>query len=96
VADLRIADTALSAAQAAFRTSGNRLAPVVRTLQGLDPEVVGADPLAGQLKAAQQLLGAELGIIGQALAEVADHVTGIGTVFAQSDQQLSQEAGAAR
>lgn len=95
MADLRIADAALSAAQAAFRTSGNRLAPVVRTLQGLDTEVVGADPLVGRLQSAQELLGAELGIVGQALAEVADHVTAIGTVFTQADQQLSQEAGTA-
>jgi hypothetical protein len=96
VADLRIADAALSAAQAAFRTSGDRLAPVARTLPGLNPEVVGADPLVGRLQAAQELLGAELGIVGQALAEVANHVTEIGTALALSDQQLSQETGAAR
>jgi hypothetical protein len=57
VADLRITDPALTAAQATLRTAGNRLAPVVRALQGLDAEVVGADPLAGRLQDAQELLG---------------------------------------
>jgi hypothetical protein len=94
VADLRIADSALTAAQAAFRTAGNRLAPVVRALPGLDTEVVGAGPLAGRLQDAQELLGAELGIVGQALAELADHTAQIGASFTQTDQQLSRAAGA--
>ena len=95
MADLRITDPALTAAQATFRTAGDRLAPVVRAVQGLETEVVGAAPLAGKLQDAQQLLGAELGIVGQALAEVAGHATEISTAFAQTDQQLSQAAGAA-
>ena len=41
-------------------------------------------------------LGAELGIIGQALTELAAHVTGINAAFTQVDQQLSQEVGATR
>jgi hypothetical protein len=95
VADLRIADAALSQAQATWRAAGDRLAPVARTLPGLNAEAAGADPLIGKLKDAQDLLGAEFGIVGQALAEVAGHATEISTAFAQTDQQLSQAAGAA-
>ena len=94
-ADLRIVDTALSEAQATWRTAGNRLAPVARTLPGLNAEVVGADPLIGKLQEAQELLGAEFGIVGQALTEVADHASEIDTAFTQTDQQLGQAVGAA-
>jgi hypothetical protein len=93
---LRITDPALTAAQTTFRTAGNRLAPVVRALHGLDTEVVGAGPLAGKLQDAQGLLGIELGVIGQALAELADHASQINAAFTQADQQLSRAAGAAR
>jgi hypothetical protein len=93
---LRIEDTALTAAQATFRTAGNQLAPVARTLPGLNAEVVGAVPLIAKLQEAQELLGAEYGIVGQALAAVADHVPVISAAFAQTDQQLGQAAGAAR
>ena len=96
MADLWITDPALTAAQATFQTAGNRLAPVVRALQGLDTAVVGADPLAGELQNAQQLLGAELGILGQALAQLADHTSQIGASFSQADQQLTQAARAAQ
>jgi len=96
VADLRITDPALTAAEATFRTAGNRLAPVVRALQGMDTEVVGAAPLAGKLQDAEELLGAEFGMLGQALAELADHASQINAAFTQADQQLSQAAGAAR
>ena len=96
MADLRITDPALTAAEATFRTAGNRLAPVVRALQGLDTEVVGAAPLAGKQQDGQELLGAEFGIVGQALAELADHASQINAAFTQADQQLSQAAGAAR
>jgi hypothetical protein len=93
---LRITDPALAAAQTAFRTAGDRLSPVVRALPGLDAEVVGAGPLAGRLQDAQELLGADLGIVGQALAELADHASQLSAAFAQADQQLSQAAGAIR
>jgi hypothetical protein len=96
VADLRITDPALAAAQTAFRTAGDRLSPVVRALPGLDAEVVGAGPLAGRLQDAQDLHGADLGIVGQALAELADHASQLSAAFAQADQQLSQAAGAIR
>lgn len=95
VADLRIADAALSQAQATWRAAGDRLAPVARALPGLNAEVAGADPLIGKLQDAQDLLGAEFGIVGQALAEVASHAAEISAAFAQTDQQLSQAAGAA-
>lgn len=95
MADLRIVDTALSAAQATWRTAGNRLGAVARTLPGLDAEAVGADPLIGKLQQAQELLGAEFGIVGQALTEVADHASEIDTAFTLTDQQLGRAAGAA-
>ena len=96
MADLRITDPALTAAQGTFRAAGNRLAPVVRALPGLDTEVVGAPSLAGRLQDGQELLGAELGIVGQALAQLADHASQINAAFTQADQQLSQAAEAAR
>jgi peptidoglycan hydrolase-like protein with peptidoglycan-binding domain len=95
VADLRIEDAALAQAQATLRTAGDRLAPVVQTLRGLDTEVVGADPLIGQLQDAQELLGADLGIVGQALVELAARAATINAVFTQADQQLRQVAVAA-
>lgn len=95
MADLRIEDAALTQAQATLQTAGNRLAPVVQKLRGLDTEVVGADPLVGQLQGAQELLGANLGILGQALVELAARTATINAVFTQTDQQLSQVAGAA-
>jgi len=95
VADLRIDDAALTGAQATLRTAGNRLAPVVQALRGLDTAVVGAGPLTGQLQDAQKLLGADLGIVGQALVELAAHAATINAVFTQADQQLSQVAKAA-
>jgi hypothetical protein len=96
VADLRIEDAALTEAQATLRTAGNRLAPVVQRLRGLDTEVVGADPLIGQLQDAQELLGTDLGIVGQALVELAARTATINAVFTAADQQLSQVAEAAR
>lgn len=96
MADLRIEDVALMEAQATMRTAGNRLAPVARVLPGLDTEVAGADPLIGRLLDAQQALGAEFGIIGQALAELANHASEINAAFAMADQQLGQAAGTMR
>ncbi len=95
MADLRIEDAALTQAQTTLRTAGNRLAPVVQALRGLDTEVVGATPLTGPLQDAQELLGADLGIIGQALVELAAHTAPISAAFTQADQQLSQVAKAA-
>ena len=40
--------------------------------------------------------GADFGIVGQALAAVADHVPAISAAFSQTDQQLGQAAGAVR
>jgi hypothetical protein len=45
---------------------------------------------------AQELLGAELGIVGQALAELADHASAMNVAFTQADQQLGQAAGTVR
>lgn len=96
VPDLRIEDATLAEAQATLRTAGNQLAPVAATLRGLDAEVVGADPLIGKLQDAQELLGADLGIVGQALTVFAEQATQTGATFTQADQQLSQAAEAAR
>jgi hypothetical protein len=57
--------------------------------------VVGADPLIGQLQDAHELLGADLGIVGQALIDLAARASMINAVFTQTDQQLSQVAGTA-
>jgi hypothetical protein len=96
VADLRIEDTALTQAQASFRTAGNQLAPVARALPGLNAEAAGADPLIAKLQEANELLGADFGIVGQALAAVADHMPAIAAAFTQTDQQLGRAAGAVR
>jgi hypothetical protein len=93
---LRITEAALAEAQATWRTAGNQLAPVSRALPGLSAEVAGADPLVAKLQEAQELLGADFGIVGQALAAVADQVPMTGAGFAMTDQQLGQAAGAAR
>jgi hypothetical protein len=96
VADLRIEDAVLADAQATLRAAGDQLAPVTRTLPGLDAEVVGADPLAVRLREAQQLLGAEFGIVGQALTALSSHASAIGTGLTQADLELGRAAGGAR
>jgi hypothetical protein len=96
VADLRVEDATLVNAQAAFRAASDRLAPVVPAVKALDAEVVGAAPLAEKLKDADDLLAAELGITGQALAELAAHVAQIGAAFGHVDQGLSLQVRAAR
>lgn len=95
MADLRVEDAILTEAHTAFRTASDRLAPVTRALKGLDPEVVGADPLSGKLQEAGDLLAAQTGIIGQALAELASHAGQINAAFAQADQSLALQARAA-
>ena len=96
MADLQIEDATLAQAQATYRAAGNRLAPVVQALRGLDAEGVGADPLIGKLQEAQELLGAQFGIVGQALVELADQASATSAAFTQADQQLSQATGGMR
>lgn len=96
MADLRVEDMTLTGAQSALRTAGNRLAPAVRALKGLDCEVAGAVPLVTGLREADGVLAAELGIIGQALVELAAHVNQIGAAFGQVDEGLSWQARAVR
>ena len=96
MADLRIEDAALTNAQAALRTAGNRLGPVVWAVKGLDSGVVGAPPLAGKLQDASALLAADLGITGQALTELAARVNEIGAEFGGVDQALARQARGAR
>ena len=90
MADLRVEDATLASAQAAFRTAGNRLGPVVWAVKGLDSGVVGATPLAGTLQDANVLLAAELGITGQALTELAARAGQIGAAFGGVDQALAR------
>lgn len=96
MADLRVEDATLTNAQAAFRTAGNRLGPVVWAVKGLDSGVVGAVPLAEKLQDAHALLAAELGITGQALTELAARADEIGTAVGGVDQALARQAGGAR
>ena len=96
MADLRVEDVMLTDAQSVLRAAGNRLAPVARTLKGLDCAVAGAAPLAAELRDADDMLAAELGTIGQALVELAAHVSEIGVAFGQVDQDLSRQARAVR
>jgi len=96
VADLRVEDATLTNAQAAFRAAGNRLGPVVWAVRGLDCGAVGATPLAEKLQEANALLAAELGITGQALAELAARANEIGATFGGTDQALAARARGAR
>ena len=88
--DLRVEDGTLADAQTALRSAGNRLAPAARTLKGLDCEAAGAAPLVAELRDADDMLAAELGAVGQALVELAAHITEIGAAFGQVDQDLSR------
>lgn len=92
MADLRVEDATLTHAQAAFRTAGGRLGPVVWALKGLDSGVVGATPLAEKLQDANALLAAELGITGQALTQLAARADEIGAAFGGVDQALARRA----
>jgi uncharacterized protein YoxC len=96
MADLRVENATLVHAQSTFRTAGDRLAPVVPALQGLNSDVVGAATLAQKLHEAHGILASDLGIIGQALTELAAHASEISTAFGHVDQALTQEARAAR
>lgn len=96
MADLRVEAVTLADTQSALRSAGNRLAPVARTLKGLNCEVAGAAPLTAELRDADDMLAAELGTIGQALVELAAHINEIGAAFGQVDQDLSAQAGAVR
>lgn len=96
MADLRVEDATLREVQATFRTAASRLGPLVRALQGLNADVVGAASLADRLHDTQSLLGADVGITGQALTEVASHASEANTAFGHVDQSLSQQARAAR
>jgi hypothetical protein len=88
--DLRVEDGTLTDAQTALRSAGNRLAPVARSLKGLDCEAAGAAPLVAELRDADDMLAAELGAVGQALVELATHIAEIGAAFGQADQNLSR------
>lgn len=96
MADLRVEDVTLARAQATFRAAANRLGSVIWVLKGLNAEVVGADPLTQRLRDANSILTAELEIMGQALTELAEHASQVGTALGNVDHALSREARAAR
>ena len=93
---MRVEDGTLADAQSVLRSAGNRLAPAARSLKGLDCEAAGAAPLIAELRDADEMSAAELGTIGQALVELAAHITEIGAAFGQVDQGLSSQAEAVR
>lgn len=96
MADLRVEDAILAKSQATFRTGASRLGPVIWAVKGLNGEVVGADPLAQRLHDADGIIAAELGILGQAMTELASHVSQIGSTFGDVDQVLTREARTVR
>ena len=96
MADLRVEDVILAKVQATFRTGASRLGPVIWAVKGLNGEVVGADPLAQRLGDAGSVLADELGIMGQAMTELASRVVQIGATFGDVDQALGREARAIR
>jgi len=96
MADLRVKEATLAKAQSTFRAAGDHLAPVAGILKGLNSAVVGAEPLSARLDTAHSTLAAELGIIGQALAELAAHASQINSAFDHVDQALTREARAVR
>lgn len=96
MADVRVENATLTNAETTFRAAGNRLGPAVWALKCLNSGVVGAAPLAEKLQDAHALLAAELGITGQALAELAARTDQIGAAFGGTDQALAAEAGALR
>lgn len=96
MADLRVEQATLTQARSTFHASGDRLAPVARAVKGLASVVVGAEPLSEGLATAHSTLAVELGIIGQALTELAAHADEINAAFSHTDQALTHEAGTVR
>lgn len=90
VADLRVEDAVLTQAEAGMRAGAHRLGPVSQALQNLDAEVVGAESLSEALHAAHGLLAVAAGVVGQALAELAQHTRDSGTTFANQDAAWAQ------
>jgi hypothetical protein len=86
---LQVEDAALSAAQSTLTQAANRLAPLVRTLNGLDAGVVGADPLSERLHGAHGNLADGIGILGQALADFAKYIGNASTSYNTTDGNLS-------
>jgi hypothetical protein len=88
---LQVDDTALKAAQSTLTQAANRLEPLVRTLNGLDAGVVGADPLSTRLHGAHGNLADGIGILGQALADLAKYIGNASTSYGNTDTNLSQQ-----
>jgi hypothetical protein len=87
--NLQVNDAALQAAQSTLSQAANRLEPLVRTLNGLDAGVVGADPLSTRLHGAHGNLADGIGILGQALADLATYIGNASTSYGNTDTNLS-------
>jgi type VII secretion effector (TIGR04197 family) len=94
VADLQVNNATMTQARAALHAAADRLAPVVRAVQCLDDQVVGTNALESMLADANPTLAARLQIIGQALTELAAHVSQANASYGETDQKLSQSLGA--
>jgi len=89
--NLQVDDAALKAAQSTLTQAANRLEPLVRTLNGLDAGVVGADPLSTRLHGAHGNLADGIGILGQALADLAKYIGNASTSYGNTDTNLSHQ-----
>lgn len=90
MADLQVDDATMTHVQAVLRAAAGKLAPVVRVVQGLDDQVVGANPLESMLADANRTLATKLEIIGQALTSLAAGTSQANASYGETDQALSQ------
>jgi hypothetical protein len=88
-ADLSVDAETLAAAQATLNEAANRLAPVLKSVQSLDAEVVGADPLVQALMEIHSALAAELITMGEGATNLAEYIEGVGKTMDGTDQALS-------
>jgi hypothetical protein len=92
VTDLKVDDATLDGIQGTLKDAAARLEPLGRAVQGYDGEVVGADPLIEALHKMHAALGGQIGLLGLGISELAEHVHGVGTAFAQTDRDLALSA----
>jgi hypothetical protein len=89
--NLQVDDAALKTAQSTLTQAANRLEPLVRTLNGLDAQVVGADPLSTRLHGAHGNLADGIGILGQALTDLATYIGNAAISYGNTDTNLSTQ-----
>jgi hypothetical protein len=92
MADLRIDDVTTAGAVAGLRAAANKLAPVIRAVQGLDTEVAGANVLADSLEQADQSLAVALDSLGTGLAGLTTWIDDVTAGLTSTDQTLASEA----